>query len=60
LLQLHHELIFEVAENHIDNFAPHIKEIMENVYELPAPLKVEIEIGENWGELAKWKTQENQ
>ncbi|OGZ33588.1 MAG: hypothetical protein A2Y98_01490 [Candidatus Portnoybacteria bacterium RBG_19FT_COMBO_36_7] len=56
LLQVHDELIFEVQEDEIDFFAPQIKEIMENIYQLSAPLKVEIEIGSNWGELIKWKT----
>jgi len=56
LLQVHDELLFEVPEYEIGAIAPQIKEIMENVYELAAPLKVEIEIGLNWGELKKWKT----
>jgi len=56
LLQVHDELLFEVEENEVDNFAPRIKEIMENVYELDAPLAVKIEIGSSWGELKKWKT----
>lgn len=56
LLQVHDELLFEVPEYEIGTIAPQIKKIMENVYELAAPLKVEIEIGLNWGELKKWKT----
>jgi len=56
LLQVHDELLFEVPEDEIGTVAPQIKEIMENIYELAAPLKVEIEIGLNWGELKKWKT----
>jgi DNA polymerase-1 len=56
LLQVHDELIFEIFENEMDYFAPQIREIMENVHQLSAPLRVEIEIGGNWGELEKWKT----
>jgi len=53
LLQVHDELLFEVVENEINNLAPRIKEIMESVYALAAPLKVKTEIGYNWGELKK-------
>ncbi|OIO48547.1 MAG: hypothetical protein AUJ32_00385 [Parcubacteria group bacterium CG1_02_40_82] len=56
LLQVHDELLFEVPEDEIGTVVPQIKEIMENIYELAAPLKVEIKIGLNWGELKKWKT----
>jgi len=56
LLQVHDELVFEVADGYVDEVAPQIKEIMENIYQLVAPLKVKIEIGQNWGELEGWKT----
>ncbi|MBI4709309.1 MAG: hypothetical protein HY764_03860 [Candidatus Portnoybacteria bacterium] len=55
LLQAHDELIFEVRKDYIDESAPRIKNIMESIYQLPAPLIVEIETGDNWGELMKWK-----
>ncbi|MDD5589665.1 MAG: DNA polymerase [Candidatus Portnoybacteria bacterium] len=55
LLQVHDELIFEVKKEKVDEMAPKIKEAMESVWELPAPLVVKIEIGKNWGELEKWK-----
>jgi len=53
LLQVHDELIFEVSEDEIKAAAQGIKEIMENVYRLDAPLKVELETGYNWGEMQK-------
>jgi len=56
LLQVHDELVFETAKDFVDKAAGKIKEIMENIYQLAAPLKVEVKIGANWGELAKWKT----
>ncbi len=59
LLQVHDELLFEVAENEVNDLAPRIKELMENVYKLEAPLVVKIEIGSSWGQLEQWKT-ENQ
>ncbi|HRY52248.1 MAG TPA: DNA polymerase [Candidatus Portnoybacteria bacterium] len=52
LLQVHDELVFEVANDKIKEAATKIKDIMENIHQLVVPLKVDIEIGENWGELA--------
>jgi DNA polymerase-1 len=51
LLQVHDELVFEIRENKIEQFAPQIKEIMENAYKLTVPLLAEIKSGENWGEM---------
>ncbi|MGC8881090.1 MAG: DNA polymerase I [Minisyncoccia bacterium] len=49
--QIHDELIFEVKIEIINEVKDKIKEIMENVYPLSVPLKVEVKIGDNWGEL---------
>lgn len=51
LLQVHDELIFEVQENLVEKFSQEIKTSMENAYKLKVPLKVEIAVGDNWGEL---------
>jgi len=51
LLQVHDELVFEVPEAEVGLVVRQIKEIMENVYQLSVPLKVEIEAGDNWGEM---------
>ena len=51
LLQVHDELIFEVPEKEVPKIAKMVKEIMENIYQLSAPLKVDVETGDNWGEL---------
>ncbi|MDI6882932.1 MAG: DNA polymerase [Patescibacteria group bacterium] len=51
VLQIHDELLFEVKEDKIKEIAPKIKEIMENVAKTVAPLKVELKVGKNWGEL---------
>lgn len=51
LLQVHDELVFEVGEKEMPRIAKIIKEAMENIYQLVVPLKVDVEIGENWGEL---------
>ncbi len=51
LLQIHDELIFEVKEEHTQEFAQQAKNIMENIYKLKIPLKCSVSIGNNWGEL---------
>ncbi len=55
LLQVHDELIFEVPEEKVSEAAKEIKKIMENIYQLEVPLLVEMESGDNWGELEKLK-----
>ncbi len=52
VLQLHDELLFEIAEDKL-SISLEIKEIMERVLKLEAPLKIDLEIGKNWGELKK-------
>lgn len=51
LLQVHDELIFEVAKSKCQDVAKIIEGIMCNVYELRIPLKCNIAIGDNWAEL---------
>jgi DNA polymerase-1 len=51
ILQIHDELILEVKSEIIKEIAPQLKEIMEQVADLEVPLKAEITIGKNWGEL---------
>ena len=53
MLQVHDELVFEVPEKEVEAAAGQIREIMENIYELAVPLKIEIKAGENWGEMEK-------
>ncbi len=50
LLQVHDELIFEGSLQDIQEQAPVIKKIMENVAKLKVPLKVNYAIGDNWDE----------
>ncbi|WMY97467.1 MAG: DNA polymerase I [Arsenophonus sp.] len=50
LLQVHDELIFEIKESELIQSKETIKEIMENIIQLNIPLKVDIGIGDNWGE----------
>ncbi len=53
LSQVHDELIFEVADDYIEKATQLIRHQMENVCKLSVPLKVDIEIGSNWGEMNK-------
>jgi DNA polymerase-1 len=61
LLQVHDELVLEVKEYKIKQVAKIVKDVMENVLEEPIfkevksifniPLKVDVKIGDNWGEM---------
>jgi len=48
LLQVHDELVFEVAESDLEKAAKLIKDKMENTAELDVPLLVDLQTGENW------------
>ena len=50
LLQVHDELIFEVAEDEIQSVKKRLKEQMEQVVVLKVPLLVTIDEGLNWDE----------
>ncbi|MCF6301113.1 MAG: DNA polymerase, partial [Proteobacteria bacterium] len=49
-MQVHDELVFEVKQSSINNWADRIKNIMEQVVELKVPLKVDYGMGDNWDE----------
>jgi len=50
LLTVHDELVFEVPPAELDKVTGLIKEIMEGVWELKVPLKINIAKGKNWDE----------
>ena len=50
LMQVHDELVFEIAEQDVEQAKVIIKRIMENAAELNVPLIVEIGQGFNWDE----------
>jgi len=50
IMQVHDELVFEVAEDKVDQFADIIRTIMTSVADLNVPLIVDIGIGSNWDE----------
>ncbi len=51
LLQVHDELIFEVPEGELGIMKKIVPEIMSTACMLTVPLKVEIKVGHNWGEM---------
>jgi len=50
LLQVHDELLFEIPKEEMHTIPSMVKKEMEEVYALSIPLKVDINMGKNWGE----------
>ncbi len=50
LLSVHDEIVFEVPPEELETVKKLIKEIMEGIWDLKAPLKVNITSGGNWAE----------
>ncbi|MGZ8171865.1 MULTISPECIES: DNA polymerase I [Methylobacter] len=50
IMQVHDELVFEIAEEHVDDCAAKIRSIMCAAADLDVPLIVDIGIGNNWDE----------
>ena len=50
LLSVHDEIVFEVPPEELETVKKLIKEIMEGVWDLKVPLKVNIASGHNWAE----------
>jgi len=53
LLQVHDELVFEVREDFVRDASRLIRDLMETTYKLKVPIKVDVEVGQNWGEMEK-------
>ncbi len=57
ILQVHDELVFEIAESAIETIAPKIRNIMETIVEpietKGIVMKADVSIGENWKEMKK-------
>nr|MBN1230137.1 DNA polymerase I [Anaerolineae bacterium] len=51
VLQVHDELVLEAPEEETDEVANLTREVMESAYEMAVPLKVDVHISKNWGEL---------
>lgn len=50
VMQVHDELVFEVAEDILPNVIPKIRECMTTALSLDVPLIVQIQVGRNWDE----------
>lgn len=50
LLSVHDEIVFEVPHDELDTVRSLVKDIMESVWDLKVPLKVNLAVGENWAE----------
>jgi len=48
LLQVHDELVFEVAEAELDKMQAGVRSLMESAMTLDVPIKVDVGIGRNW------------
>jgi len=51
LLQVHDELVLECDKDAVDAVSKGLREMMESVAEFDVPLKVDVEVGKNWGEM---------
>ncbi|MCR4347856.1 MAG: DNA polymerase I [Sulfuricaulis sp.] len=50
IMQVHDELVFEVAEDAVDTAREHVRQAMSGVAKLAVPLVVDIGVGGNWDE----------
>jgi DNA polymerase I len=55
ILQIHDELLLEVAADEVDRLARIVKEEMEQVITLDVPLTVDVKWGDNWADCLPWE-----
>ncbi|MBC8236008.1 DNA polymerase I [bacterium] len=48
VLQVHDELIFEVPNNELEEVTEELRQIMETALPMDVPIKVDINLGQNW------------
>jgi DNA polymerase-1 len=49
-LQIHDELVFEVAPADVDQVAKLVRDEMSTVMPLKVPIQVDVKVGSNWAE----------
>ncbi len=54
LLQIHDELVFEVAPEEVDTLATMVVEEMSQVMPLAVPLKIDVKHGKTWADCEPW------
>ncbi len=52
LIQVHDELLFEVPEEELAVMTKLVPQVMSTAMELSVPIKVDVKVGRNWGEMA--------
>jgi DNA polymerase-1 len=50
IMQVHDELVLEVADEAVDTLVQQLRQHMAHAVELSVPLKVDVGIGRNWDE----------
>ena len=50
IMQVHDELVFEIAEDKLDRYCTAIQSLMASAAELAVPLVVDVGLGDNWDE----------
>lgn len=53
IIQVHDELVFEIRADKTHEAAGRIQDIMRDILPLKVPVVVDVEIGDNWGEMEK-------
>jgi DNA polymerase-1 len=53
LLQIHDELLFEIADGIVEEASRQVKEFMEKIVELDVPLIIDVKKGKNWADMEK-------
>ena len=48
VMQVHDELVFEVAEDKLEEYSAKINEVMASAVEISVPLVVDVGLGDNW------------
>ncbi len=51
ILQVHDELLFEVPAEEVAELVTLVEQVMSQVMVLSVPLKVDVKVGKNWGEM---------
>ncbi len=53
ILQVHDEVVLECPTDELATVAELVRQKMEQAFEMSVPLKVDVEVGRNWGEMGK-------
>ncbi len=54
LLQVHDELVLEAPDEEVSRVVDIVRAVMSHAFELAVPLKVDVEVGTNWLEMAPY------